>query len=290
MFRIDFGWCMHENVEKLLLFVLLRACTRACIRSWIHVYVGLFLCVQVCSWGYVYISYGLRTWGPICVRGLCPVYVRCLVEALLCPFSLFFFNCFTSICNLNTFFFFFFFCCHFCIWTSPHPSFYLYSCIENSISQHFAWIKESNVTFFFHSPHLLLLVREAPIRWWSGTTFSFLNPGPIFGRRASSLSLDFFQRSPRVLPWCSALLRGGGILPTSVILLSGSWQWLPTTSTAWPALASKGLSSVWKVCRCLAGSWHVGEEVLHWDHLLLWLGVGLHASPTEDYKGACPYD
>ena len=227
-----------------------------------------------------------------CVREVPSVYVGfvpCTWDAWQRPYFVHFHFIFSTISLLYAILTPFFCCCHFCIWTSPHPSFYLYSCIENSISQHFAWIKESNVTFFFHSPHLLMLVREAPIRWWSGTTFSFLNPRPIFGRRASSLSLDFFRRSPRVLPWCSASLRGGGILPTSVILLSGSWRWLPTTSTAWPALASKGLSSVWKVCRCLAGSWHVGEEVLHWDHSLLQLGIKLHASPIEDYEGACPY-
>ena len=169
----------------------------------------------------------------LCVHQLWPAYVR----SHLCTWALtrvrempgrgptlsiftffFFFNCFTSICNLNTFFFL----CHFCIWISPNPSFYLYSCIESSISQHFAWIKESNITFFFHSPYLLMLVKEALIRWWSGTTFSFLKPGPIFGRRALSLSLDFFRRSLPVLPWCSASLRDGGILPTPFILLSES--------------------------------------------------------------------
>ena len=79
----------------------------------------------------------------------------------------FFFHCFTSICNPNTPF------CHFCTWTSPHPSFYLYSHIKSIIFHHFHLNRESIVIFFFCSPHPLMLVREALTRWWSGTTSLF---------------------------------------------------------------------------------------------------------------------
>jgi len=94
-----------------------------------------------------------------------------------------------------------------------------------------------------------MLVGEAPTRWWSGTTFSFLRLGLISKKQALSLSLAIFRKGLQVLPWCNALSRGSGILLTPFILLSGRWQWLLTTSTAWSALAWKGPSSTWMACR-----------------------------------------
>jgi len=81
-----------------------------------------------------------------------------------------------------------------------------------------------------------MLVGEAPIRWWNGSTFLSPKPGAILGRSALSLSLVFFRRILRVLP-------------TPFILSSRRWWWLPMTFTIWPALASKGPSSVWTVCQ-----------------------------------------
>ena len=96
-------------------------------------------------------------------------------------------------------------------------------------------------------------VGEAPIRWWSGSTFLSPKPEAISRRQASSLSSVFFQRSLQVLPWRSASLRGGGTLPTPFILPSRRWRWLPMTFTVWLALASIEPSSVWTICR--ASSW-----------------------------------
>ena len=98
-----------------------------------------------------------------------------------------------------------------------------------------------------------MLVGEALIKWWSGTIFMSPKSRAISERQALSLSLVFFQRSLWVLPCCSASLRGDRILPTPFILLSERWQWLRTTFTTWPALASKVPSSIWTVCQ--ASSW-----------------------------------
>ena len=81
-----------------------------------------------------------------------------------------------------------------------HPSFYLHSCIKNIIFHHFHLNPESNVIFFFCSPHPLILVGEAPTRWWSGTTSLFPRSGLAFGKQASSLSLAFYQKGLQVLP------------------------------------------------------------------------------------------
>ena len=92
-------------------------------------------------------------------------------------------------------------------------SFFLsYSCIENIIFHHFHLNQESNIIFFFCNPHPLVLVGEAPTRWWSGTTSLFLKPGLTFRKWASSLSLAFYWKSLQVLLWCNASSRGGGIL------------------------------------------------------------------------------
>ena len=87
-------------------------------------------------------------------------------------------------------------------------------------------------------------------------------------------------------PRCSASLRGGGILPTPFILLSERWWWLPTTSTAWLALASKGPSSVWTVCRasnwvsrCWGGSTPLRpSSILTWCQITCFSHKGLQRS------------
>ena len=104
-------------------------------------------------------------------------------------------------------------------------------------------------SLLFCNHHSLMLVGQAPIRSWSGSTFSPLKLEVISGRRALSPSLAFFWKSLRVPPWCSAILRGGGTLPIPFILLSGRWWWLPMTSTAWPTLDLRGPSLVWMVCQ-----------------------------------------
>ena len=65
-----------------------------------------------------------------------------------------------------------------------------------------------------------MLVGEAPIRWWSGTTSLFSKPGLTSKKRASSLSLFFYWKSPQVLLWCNASSRGDGILLIPSKLLS----------------------------------------------------------------------
>ena len=72
--------------------------------------------------------------------------------------------------------------------------------------------RESNVIFFFCSPHPLMLVGETPTKWWNGTTFSFLRRGLISEKRVLSLSLAFFRKGPQVPSWCNASSKGGGIL------------------------------------------------------------------------------
>ena len=149
------------------------------------------------------------------------------------------------------------------------------------------------MTFSFYSHHSLMLVREAPIRWWNGSTSLPLKLGATSGTMALSPSLVSFQRSPRVLPCCSASLRGGGILPTPFTFPSGSWRWLPMTFTSWPALVSKGPSSVWMACRvycraltCWRGStllrpfatstWYQITCFSHrelWRSMSVWLGL-----------------
>ena len=161
--------------------------------TWTYAYATLFLHTQVCSWGFGYIGMGLHTQGPICVCRLWPAYVRCLAEALLCPFS-FIFQLFRFYMQSQHLF------CHFCIWTSLRPSFYLYSWIENTISHQFFLNQEYNVIFFFCSPHPFMLVGEAPTKWWNGTTFSFLRLELISGRWALSLSLAFIRKGLQVPP------------------------------------------------------------------------------------------
>ena len=164
MFMIDFRWTMLGNVEGLFPFVLLHAWAWACLR-------GLDSCIHRS------VLEALRMWGWACIRGVLSAYVGldlCTRDAWQRPYFTHFhfsFNCFTSICNPNTTFH------HFCIWTSLNPSFYLYSCIENIIFHLVRLNQEFNVIFFFCSPHPLMLVGEALIRWWSGITSLFLKQG-----------------------------------------------------------------------------------------------------------------
>ena len=71
MSKIDFGWCILENVEELLLSMFLCAWARACVcnlhscvRSSVLAYVGMFLWFYVCKDGPAYI------WSCLCMRAL----------------------------------------------------------------------------------------------------------------------------------------------------------------------------------------------------------------------------
>ena len=175
---------------------------------------------QLCSCVRRFVLEALCMWGWTCVCGVLFTYVGFDLstwhtwQRLYSAHFHFFFNYFTSICNLKTSF------CHFCIWTSLHPSFYHFSFIKNIISHHFCLNQESNVIFFFCSLYPLMLVGEVLTRWWSGTTSLFSRLGLISRKRALSLSLAFLQKGPQVLPWCNVSLRGGGILLTPFILQS----------------------------------------------------------------------
>ena len=176
--------------------------------------------MQLCSYVRRFVLEALCMWGWTCVCGVLFTYVGFDLstwhtwQRLYSAHFHFFFNYFTSICNLKTSF------CHFCIWTSQHPSFYHFSFIKNIISHHFCLNQESNVIFFFCSLYPLMLVGEVLTRWWSGTTSLFSRLGLISRKRALSLSLAFLQKGPQVLPWCNVSLRGGGILLTPFILQS----------------------------------------------------------------------
>ena len=164
MFRIDFGWYVLKNVEGHFLFVLL------CAWAWAYV-CSLDLCVcssilkALCTWGWAYVC------GVLFVYVGLDLHTLDTWQRLYSTHFHFSFNCFTSICNPNTTFH------HFCIWTSLNPSFYLYSCIKNMIFHLVRLNQEFKVIFFFCSPHPLMLVGEALIRWWSGITSLFLKQG-----------------------------------------------------------------------------------------------------------------
>ena len=189
----------------------LFVCSFACVGSSLHTYPGL-MCTQVYSCEHRPILEAMCTWVLAYVPGALSAYVGLdprTWDAWQIPYFAhfhLFFNCFNSICNPNTFIF-----CHFCTWTLLHPYFYLYSCIKNIIF---------HIIFFFCSPHSLMLVGEAPTRWWSGTTSLFSKPRLTSRKWASSLSLFFYQKILEVLLWCNASSRGGGILLIPSILLS----------------------------------------------------------------------
>ena len=200
---------MLENVEGVFLFVLLCARARAyvgnldlCIRSSILMYTGLFVRLCVRGDGLAYAGSCLCMWALTSVhevlsRGLTlPIFTFLstvsLLYAILTPL--------------------------FVIFASEHLA-SSFSSLFLHRKHHFCLNQESNVIFFLCNPHPLMLVREAPIRGWSGTTFSFLRLGLISGKRALSLSLAFFWKGPQVLLWCNASSKSGGILLTPFILL-----------------------------------------------------------------------
>ena len=160
MFRIDFGWCMLENVEELLLSVLLRAwawaCVRSldsCIRSSMLVYASMFLRSCVRGDGPAYEGSCLRTWALTCI---CEMPSRSPTLPIFTPF----FNCFTSICNPIPPL------CHFCTWISLYPSFYLHSWIKNIIFIISAWIKNLKSSFIFYFFYFFAVEARIDFPWY----------------------------------------------------------------------------------------------------------------------------
>ena len=75
MFRIDFGSCMLENIEELLLFVFLRAWARAyvhnldlCVCNSVLAYAALFLRFCICGNGPAYAGSYLHTRALTCIH------------------------------------------------------------------------------------------------------------------------------------------------------------------------------------------------------------------------------
>ena len=180
-------------------------CVLVCVGSGLCTQV-IFMHSQLCSCVRRYVLKALRTWEWICVCGVLFAYMGFDLRTWdawhkphFVHFRLF------SIVSLPhailTHLFF--------IFASDYhyTLFYLHFCIKISYFLNFAWIRDlmssSFFSFFFFCPHML--IGEAPIRWWSGSTFLSSKPRAISERRALSLSLVFFQRSLRVLPWCSVL-------------------------------------------------------------------------------------
>ena len=136
MFRIDFGWCILENVEELNLFVFLCAWAWACVCS---LKSQLYSCIRKS------VLEALHTWEWACVRGVLSAYAGFDLhtydvwqKSYSAHFHLFFI-CFTS--NPNKPF------CHLCTWISPYPSFYLHFYIEKIIFHQFCLNEESNLFF-----------------------------------------------------------------------------------------------------------------------------------------------
>ena len=142
MFRIDFGWCILENVEELNLSMSCMRGLEPVYVAWNHAYTTVFcICRSVLK--------ALHTWEWACVCGVLFEYARFdlhMWDAWQKPYFAhfhLFFICFTSICNPNKPF------CHLCTWISPYPSFYLHSYIENIIFHQFCLNRESNLFCFF---------------------------------------------------------------------------------------------------------------------------------------------
>ena len=147
MSRIDFGWCIFENVEDLLLFVFLHAWAWAwawvrslylCVRISVLVYVVLFLRLYVRRNGLAYAGSCLHTWVLTCVRetlGKSP------------PLPIFTYFSFVSLpCAILT---------HFFVILHPHislyHSFYLHSCIKTSYFPNSSWTRNLMSTSFLQS-------------------------------------------------------------------------------------------------------------------------------------------
>ena len=135
MFKIDFGWCMLENVEKLLLFVLLHAWAQAyvcsldsCLHNTVLAYVGLFL--RLCIRGVLsmYVGFDPRTWDVW--QKPCSAHFH------------FFFIYFTSICNFNTPL------CHFSLEFHYILPFIFILASKTLFFYQFCLNQESNVIFF----------------------------------------------------------------------------------------------------------------------------------------------
>ena len=183
----------------------------------------------------------LRTRGPIYVCGPWLVYVRHLVEALLCPFY-FFFNSFTSICNPNT---------PFVIFALEHHCILLFIFILGSKTSFFiilTWIKNLMLSssFAILIPYVGRGSTNKVVEW-----YNLLVPKTkaYIWEACFKPILSLLLKSLQVLLWCNASSRGGRILVIPSILLIGRWRWLPMTSTVWLALALKGPSLIWMACR-----------------------------------------
>ena len=157
MSRIDFGWCIFENVEERFLSMFLHAWTRSCIRI-------LYSCL---------ILEALHTWEWSCVCGVLSMYVGFdprtwdAWQKFYSAHSHLLFIYFTSTCNLNTLFFFFF---HFCIQLSLYPSFYLHSYIKTSYFLNSAWIRNLISPSFFiqsSSPYVGRGSTNKVVEWYN---------------------------------------------------------------------------------------------------------------------------
>ena len=143
MSRIDFGWCLLENVEELLLYVFLRAWAWACVYSLyscvsssVLAYVGVFLSFCVRRNGPTYAGSCLCAWAFTRIR-------ETPGKSLALSISTSFFNHFTSTCNSDAY------SCHFCTRLSLYHSFHLHSRIKTPYFLNLSWIMNLMTSFFF---------------------------------------------------------------------------------------------------------------------------------------------
>ena len=101
MSRVDFGWCLLENVEELLLSMFLHVWAWDYICSSVLAYAGVFLRFCVHGNGPAYTGSCLHVWALTRVRGTPG-------RSLAFAHFYLFFTFFTFLCNSNTLFFFFF--------------------------------------------------------------------------------------------------------------------------------------------------------------------------------------
>ena len=143
MSRIDFGWCLLENVEELLLSMFLCAWARACVCN-------LYSCVHssVLAYAGVFLSFCVRGNGPtyagscLCAWALTRVHEMPSRSLALSIFTAFF-NRFTSTCNFNAY------SCHFCTQLSLYHSFHLHSHIKTPHFLNLSSIMNLMTSFFF---------------------------------------------------------------------------------------------------------------------------------------------
>ena len=124
--------------------------------------------------------------------------------------------------------------------------------------------QEFNPILFCRSqPHIL--VGEVPARFWCGTLFWIRRLGAMSVLQVSSLSSVWCPRVLPVLSWRRPWLRGGRILPTPSMLLSGDDRhslWLPPhdwLTIWWNPDHSQGQVG------CSVGCGLAREEVYYWD-------------------------